>query len=108
MSARDFINETLLPKLERVPFVAFCLFCRPVSKPRCIVEKPLGTHIFRLGFSLYNFLGKQTHAFGQRKRLYGTFRQHPSCYVSLDKVSPHCSDALGVQLDELRVIHFES
>jgi hypothetical protein len=71
------------------------------------VEKALGAHVSRLGVSLYKFLGNHTHAFRKRERLCGAFRQHPSRYIRLDKVTSHCNDALGVQLDELRVIHLK-
>jgi hypothetical protein len=69
------------------------------------MQKTLCTHVSRLGVTLNNFLGKQTHAFREREGLYSAFRQHPSRYIRLDKVTSHCNDALGVQLVELRVIH---
>jgi len=71
------------------------------------MQKTLCTHVSRLGVTLNNFLGKQTHAFREREGLYSAFRQHPSRYIRLDKVTSHCNDALGVQLVELRVIHLK-
>jgi hypothetical protein len=78
-----------------------------VAESRRVMQKTLCTHVSRLGVTLNNFLGKQTHAFREREGLYGAFRQHPSRYIRLDKVTSHCNDALGVQLVELRVIHLK-
>jgi hypothetical protein len=35
-------------------------------------------------------------------------RVHRGCYLRLNKVTPHCDDALSVQLDEFSVIHLKA
>jgi hypothetical protein len=71
------------------------------------VEKPLGSYVSLVGLILNNLLGKQTQALRWREWLCGALPQQRGCPLRLNKVSSHCNDAVGVQLNKFRVIHLK-